>query len=116
MTEFETKYAKAVEKLKAAGFPRRAYDPPFNIILRRMGLEIRPVHFMTFWQIVSMQGTTFGMSWGLLMWVFIWRHNDMGIPEAVLGSIFAGVLFGTIMAVIVRHKSAKATLPTWDEL
>ncbi|APO86119.1 DUF6404 family protein [Marivivens sp. JLT3646] len=116
MTEFETKYAKAVEKLIEAGIPRRAYDPPFNIILRRLGLEIRPVHFMTFWQIVTVQGTTFGAMWGLLMWTFLWRYNDMGIPEAILGSLFAGLLFGTVMAVVVKRKSDKAGLLTWGEL
>jgi hypothetical protein len=101
--------------LSGLGVGQWTYSPPAYRLLWAAGIKATPPLFASFASIAIGQGVYFGVFWGLFMWIFMWSKQSPPMPLSVafITSVFAGVMFGLIMAVIYRRKAAKLGLPSW---
>lgn len=88
--------------------------PPIYRLLWRLGVEVKPPHFASFWSLVAPLGMAFGVFWGVIMWFFIWRQSTP-VSVAVGTAVLAGLLFGIIMALYYRGRARKLGLPKWAD-
>ena len=102
--------------LAAEGLKEGEYAPPVYRLLWKYGVEATPPLFASFRSIAFYQGTFFGVFWGLMMLLLSWRRGQpWPIWLAILLSLFAGALFGCLMAYVMRRKAEKLGLPLWSE-
>lgn len=100
--------------MAAMGVSPSTAAPPIWRLLWRLGVELPPPLFMSFWQAAFFMGGFFGVSWGLVMWLVQWSRQGMPF-ELVLGACAsAGVLFGLCMAAYFRYLARKHELPSWE--
>jgi len=97
------------------GIGRYTAAPPIYRLLWWLGLEVPPPHFAGFWPLALSMGLFFAVTWGLLMWLLLWRSEDMPIAVGIVTSLLAGLAFGLIMAAYYRWRASKLALPRWDD-
>ena len=90
-----------------------AVAPPLFRLAWNLGLPIPPPQFLGFGALTAVMGVPFGVIWGAFMWLAIWKRQGVGIGGTVVASMFAGVLFGMVMAFFFRRKARKLCLPAW---
>lgn len=61
-------------------------------------------------------GIWFASSWGILMWFWIWRSQNMPLSMAVMAALAAGVFFGITMAWSYARKRKQLRLSDWETL
>ena len=101
------------KQLVDLGVSPSAAAPPIWRLLWRLGIDIPPPLFMTFWASALFMGTLFGVLWGLFMWFVFWNRQSMSIELAIGVAAFSGVLFGLGMATYYRNLAKKHKLPAW---
>ena len=109
------KIALLLEDLTSRGIGEKTIVPPLFSLAWKLGFQIPPPHFLGFGALALIMGTFFGVIWGVVMWLSIWRHQGLPIGGAVFASFVAGVLFGSVMAIYYRRKARKLCLPSWSE-
>lgn len=114
--DFQARQQQALAILDQTGMWRSSYAPPLLLILWRMGLHVRPPHFMGFWRALVLAGSWFGLAWGLFMWLTVWRHQHTDGRTALAGAVGAGLFFGLSMAAYYAHGRRKYRLPSWESL
>jgi hypothetical protein len=95
---------------------RSNYLPPMTRALRGLGLAVRPPHYYSFFFNALMSGTDFAIFWGLAMWFLAWSGSGMSWYGAMVGAMFAGLLFGLTMAWYYSHSARKHNLSSWEGL
>ncbi|GHB70977.1 hypothetical protein GCM10008107_20580 [Psychrosphaera saromensis] len=113
---YQSKLEKAQAELAQTDMREANYNPPIFVLLRKLGLKIRPVHYNTFIKNFAFLATFFGLIWGLLMWFTTWSTERLPIFNVVGTSIFSGLLFGLIMSLYYRKSAAKHKLSKWEDL
>ncbi len=113
--DFEAKRDAALKELSKAGIQKANYRPPVLLLAWKLGLKQRPPHYNTFWANTLFNGIWFGVMWGLAMWILLWRSEGMPVLGALLAALFAGFLFGSMMAAYYRWSARKHGLTSWDE-
>lgn len=116
MSDFERKHAAAMKELEATGIWRSNYAPPIYHLYRALGLKVRPPHYAGLLAGILGQGVFFGVVWGLFMWWSQWRGTDLPVQGMLLSAVFAGALFGGVMAVAYAYGRRKWKLTAWDDL
>ncbi len=109
---FAEKRDAALALLHATGMLPSSYAPPLYKALWKLGVEIPPPHFASFAANTALCGTVFGAIWGVVMWLITWSGKLPG-GAAVAASLFAGLMFGAIMAAYYRHTAQKHGIPAW---
>jgi hypothetical protein len=61
-------------------------------------------------------GIWFGGVWGILMWFAQWRALGYSMMAAVISAVFAGALFGFMIAGYYEWSRRKHGLSDWDDL
>lgn len=112
----EKRYQAALAELRAAGVSMRVALPPYVHLLRWLDLEIRPPHYDTFRHNLQVSGTIFGVIWSLLMYLFIWRGQDMPLPVIIGLTGLAILFFGTLMAGYYTWQKRRFGLSEWERL
>ena len=107
-----------IEELGQQGIGPYTVAPPLFRLLWRLGLEVPPPFFLGFRQLTLLLGISFGVLWGAIMWLWVWRELGLvgslavGVPSTVL----AGLLFGVIMALFFRWRAGRLELPSsWKD-
>jgi len=95
---------------------RNSYEPPLLRLLWRLGLNVPPPHFAGFIVTTLFYGGFFALFWGVIMWFFTWSESGMSPTGAAGAALFAGVLFGLIMASYYSWGRRKHRLPGWKNL
>jgi hypothetical protein len=105
-----------IEELRKRRVNPYAVAPPAFRLLWAIGLKVPPPFFLGFFSLAFSMGILFAVSWGILMWLFLWRRAQ-NVPTEVfiITSIIAGVVFGISMAFYYRWKAKKLNLPSWDK-
>jgi Family of unknown function (DUF6404) len=104
-----------LKDLAQRGVRQYTVAPPLYRLLWRLGIEATPPHFASFWSLALAMGAFFAIAWGIVMWLFLWRGENMP-PVAAFGvSILAGLLFGVIMAAYYRWSARRLALPRWED-
>lgn len=114
--EFDRKLARALAELAATGMWRSNYDPAPDRWLRRRGLRLRPPHYRDPWRYGLGLGVHFAVTWGVLMWLFVWSAEGMPVPVAIGAASAAGVGFGLFMALHMAWGRRRHRLTRWEEL
>lgn len=118
-SEYQVKLQRALGLASEAGIS--GSFPPFLRSLSKMGLPVRPLHFMSVPGLVLF--LTIGLSAVLLSfhWLALSVENasrpvrilrDLGVS----GSITFGVLAGLLTAIVIRFQALRADLPSWRDL
>jgi hypothetical protein len=106
----------ALKLLASTGILRSNYEPPLLRLLWRLGLNVPPPHFASFWGNAVVSGVFFAVGWGSLMWFLLWSRQGMSLAVFLVAAIVAGVLFGATMAGYYSYGKRKHALPSWREL
>jgi Family of unknown function (DUF6404) len=110
----EEKITYLLKDLGQKGISEYSIAPLIYRLLWRLGIEIKPPHFASFWSLAVFMGLLFGLCWGIFMWFAIWSDQVPSIV-AFTAAGFAGVFFGVSMATYYRWRAHKLMLPRWEE-
>ena len=113
---YPPKVQAALHHLDLAGVHRRHSAPPLHRLLWRMGFNAPPPILASVASNALLMGTWFTVGWGVLMWLLVWRNTHMPAGGAVFSALLAGVLFGLLMAVVMRVMRLRRGLPLWRDL
>lgn len=102
--------------MEKTGFLRSNYAPPLLRGLWRLGLEVPPPHFASFFPVAAVTAVFFGVPWGAFMWFLVWSPQAMSGVLAIVGASLAGISFGIAMAAYYAHGRRKHKLPDWSSL
>jgi len=95
---------------------RSNYEPPLLRLMWRLGLNVPPPHFASFWVNASTYGIFFGITWGAIMWFMQWSGQGMTLTAGGMAAATAGALFGVTMAIYYAYGKRKYKLPSWNDL
>lgn len=110
----DEKVAYLLNDLGQRGIGQYTIAPPIYRLLWRLGIEVKPPHFASFWSLVVPLGVVFGVLWGIFMWLFVWRHSaPVGLDVAT--AALTGLLFGVVMALYYQWRARKLALPRWED-
>ena len=113
---FQDKLKNAHTEMDRAGIKNSNYNSPILVLLRKSGLNIKPFQYYSFLQSFLITSAWFGSVWGLLMWFTTWQSSSTSGLFALATSVFAGLLFGLIMALYFKRSAKKNNLSTWEQL
>ncbi|EHU8078613.1 putative membrane protein [Vibrio vulnificus] len=66
--------------------------------------ETKPLVFQSPVQVFFKQGAVFGLIWGLLMWLFIWRTD----PDNWVIQLLSAICFGCVMGGLLSYRIMRA--------
>jgi membrane associated rhomboid family serine protease len=110
----EEKVAYLLRDLGQKGVGQYTIAPPIYRLLWRLGIEIRPPHFASFWSLAAPMAVGFGIFWGIFMWLTVWQQGS-SVSLAVGTAASAGLFFGVFMAAYYRWRARKLALPRWED-
>jgi len=113
---YQHKLEAAQKELSETKIWKSNYNPTIFILLRKLGLKIRPLHYNTFVVNFLSAAVWFSVVWGLVMWFTTWQSKNMPIQIALIISLSAGVLFGLFMAIYYKRSAKKNNLSSWNQL
>jgi len=113
---FEEKCNFAVKELESAKIWKSNYNPPITRLLRRLGFKVPFPHYNSFLVNAFSTGIYFGCVWGLCMYFFAWRTQNISPAVMLSTAIFAGAFFGIAMASYYSHCFKKHKLTSWHEI
>jgi membrane associated rhomboid family serine protease len=113
---FRERRDRAIALLHRKGIPLHLSEPMYLRLFRRTGLEIRPLHFESFWRTTLIGAAWFAPWWGVVMWFFRWRDVGLDPGHAVVASAICGLCFGLVMACFYAYSRRKHHLPAWESL
>jgi hypothetical protein len=111
----EEKLNVMFKDLGERGVKKGTMAPPLYRLLWRIGVPVRPPHFASFGANALLMGIGFAFLWGLFMWFFLWRHQNMSPSTACLNALLAGALFGVMLSGYYRWQARKLSLPKWED-
>jgi len=107
---------KAIQHLLSLGIPREDIAPRLQRGLWRLGLDVPPPFFASFWQNFFVTGVCYVVMWGGPMWALHWSKDGMSPLIGVICAIVAGAIFGLISATSCEKAKRKNGLPAWRDL
>jgi membrane associated rhomboid family serine protease len=110
----EEKVAYLLRDLGQKGIGQYTIAPPIYRLLWRLGIEVRPPHFASFWSLAVPMAMGFAIFWGILMWFTVWQQRS-SVSLVVGTAALAGLLFGLTMAGYYRGRARRLTLPRWED-
>ena len=112
---FDARLQQALAFIESKGVRRSTAAPPLYRLFWRMGLKVPPPLMTGFWGVALLMGGFFGVFWGLVMWLLMWGRNGMPLALAALLALVAGVLFGLLMAAVLRSQARNKQIPVWKD-
>jgi|JI8StandDraft_1071087.scaffolds.fasta_scaffold389976_1 hypothetical protein len=116
MMNFEEKRRLAMQELDNAHIWKSNYYPPFIRMLHLLGYKVPLPHYNSFLNNALSTGLFFGLLWGGMMYVLIWRAQAISLNVILLTSVFAGASFGLILASYYKYGFKKHQLTPWDQI
>jgi hypothetical protein len=111
-----------IAKLGQKGVGFYTVAPPIFRLLWVLGLEVPPSFFLGSRQLALVMGTTFGvlfgLFWGVVIWLWQWQREipaGVAVQITVCAAVFAGLLFGLVMARTYRGKAAQLVFSSSSE-
>lgn len=113
---FESRKKHAIEIMAEKGMWSSSYAPPLHRLLWKLGVNLPPPPFASFWVNVFTFGSMYAIPWGMIMWFITWKNHGATLTYALITSLMAGLLFGVLMALF-HYRCKKANkLPEWNQL
>lgn len=114
--DFARRLAAARAEMTAAGLGASSSYPPLFRLLSRLGLPMRPPLYHGFAMNFLFQALFFGVTWGAILYFWIWRGQGMPMAAVISFAALAGVLFGLFMALYARWQAKRKNLSRWENL
>ncbi|NPD14299.1 hypothetical protein HOY34_03680 [Xinfangfangia sp. D13-10-4-6] len=120
--EHNEKLALALELGERLGISRAQMLPPFLRICNRIGLPVRPLHYMPTWLLLSFLAATLGFLFFGLWWALslfdLEGHRKLGWVYRVgpASTAALGAFLGGALTVFIRIQSLSRDLPRWRDL
>ena len=111
----EEKMQKMYDDLPRRGILKSSYAPPHYKILWMLGIRIPPPIFSSFITLFLAQASFFAVFWGVLMYLMVWRKQDITLELMVSSACVVGMLFGLITAALIKRQAKKHNLPSWKD-
>jgi membrane associated rhomboid family serine protease len=112
---FDEKLAAAKQLLASKGIPRAIYAPSVVALLWRLGVRIRPPHFVGFFGNFVFSGGVFGIAWGVFMWFLVWSRRGVPLSMAAGYAALVGLVGGFLAAGYYRYAARKYSIPAWRD-
>ncbi|MEK0266565.1 DUF6404 family protein [Stenotrophomonas rhizophila] len=119
MDRYPADVRHALQAMADANVPAGMRAPPLHRLLWRMGLRVPPPLLASFSTNLLLMGGLFGLLWSVLWQALMWLLFELGpFPLAItVGSaVMAGLLFGVMMALLMRYQRRRYQLPAWKTL
>ena len=113
---FDERRQRAIAVLNRHGIPQHTSEPVQLRLFRRLGMQVRPLHFESFWRTTLVHAVWFAPFWGIFMWIFRWRTDGTHPAMALLGAATCGLIYGMVMAGVYAWAKKKYRLPSWESL
>ncbi|WP_371867370.1 DUF6404 family protein [Pseudoduganella guangdongensis] len=84
--------------------------------LWRLGIDLAPPHFASFWQNFLVVGSYYTVMWGGPMWLLHWSKDGASFNTGLAYAIFAGAVFGGVIAASYERAKRRNGLPAWRDL
>jgi hypothetical protein len=109
----EEKIEYMLNDLAQKGIGRYTAAPPLHRLLWRLGFDVAPPPFATFWSNALLMGVSFAVAWAVIMWLAVWR--DLPLISALIVSGVTGAFVGLSTAAYYRWRWRKLGLPHWGD-
>jgi len=119
MDRYPADVRHALQAMADANVPAGMRAPPLHRLLWRMGLRVPPPLLASFSTNLLLMGGLFGLLWSVLWQALMWLLFELGpFPLAItVGSaVMAGLVFGVMMALLMRYQRRRYQLPAWKTL
>jgi membrane associated rhomboid family serine protease len=113
---FRLHLERSLALLSTRGVARRHAAPLLFRLLWRLGLRVRPPHFLGFAGVACVYGTWFMSVWGVFMWTLVWSQQGKAVVDVMARAAAAGACFGLIMAWLYARERREFAVPAWDAL
>jgi hypothetical protein len=111
---FRAQLDRSLAMLSARGLARRHTEPLLFRLLWKLGVRVRPPHFLGFAPVAVVYGTGFACAWGVFMWVLVWSQQGLDFHGVALRSAGAGAAFGGVIAWLYARERREFALPAWE--
>jgi len=111
----EEKIQKMYDEFPQRGISKSLYAPPLYKLLWRLGIKTTPPIFSSFVKVFITQASFFTVVWSILMCLILWRKQNMTTAFVVWIACFTGILYGLIMAALIKWQAKKYNLPSWKD-
>jgi hypothetical protein len=111
---FRAQLDRSLALLSARGLARSHAEPLAFRVLWKLGVRVRPPHFIGFVPIALAYGTSFACMWGVFMWTLVWSQQGFGMMDVGLRAGVAGAAFGLMMAWFYARERREFALPAWE--
>lgn len=88
--------------------------PPIYRLFWRIGINVPPPFFQSFFSLFLIMGVGFGVGWGVLMRLAALLLPILRLSYLGSSTVFAGLLFGCAMAAYFKRESKRLKLPPWN--
>jgi hypothetical protein len=113
---FRVQLDRSLAVLSERGLSRNHAEPLLFRLLWKLGVNVRPPHFLGFAHVALGYGTWFGGVWGVSMWLLVWSQQGVGMLGLALRAGIAGACFGMMMAWFYARERREFALPAWESL
>lgn len=96
---FNRKKQRALKIMAEKGMWRSNYAPPLHRLLWKLGVNMPPPPFTSFWTNVLLFGSSFGLTWGIFMWFSVWQAQCASLITVLISAALAGLFFALISVV-----------------
>lgn len=90
--------------------PSVAFPSVWRIVWR-LGVDLPPPHFMSFWHLTLFSGTLAGILCGILTWITGWESGFIGMV-----GLLGGGLIGLSVALYYTVRGRTLDFPPWSEM
>jgi hypothetical protein len=113
---FQARLERSLTMLADRGLPRRHFEPLLFRLLWKLGVNVRPPHFLGFAHIAIVFGTWFAGIWGAFMWCVVWSRMGKSVAAAALTTAAVGACFGFMVAWFYARERKEFALPAWETI
>lgn len=111
---FEEKVQAHIAHARAHHIAKGTAAPLLWRMFWKLGWQLPPPLFLGFATLVLIYGSFFGTFWGLTMYLLDWHARGISVPMALGLAALAGLLFGSLLAAVLRRTARRLALPAWD--
>ena len=119
MDRYPADVRHALQAMADANVPASMRAPPMHRLLWRLGLRVPPPLLASFGANALLMGGLFGLLWSVLWQALMWLLFELGpfpLGITVGSAVMAGLLFGVMMALLMRYQRRRYSLPAWKTL